>query len=152
MTKLADFAARWADAGDGFRCWLGDVSDIPGSSRVTAIARQAGYAPHSDKDFFQIDRRTAARVMAYLQEQSLAHGDRRFTETRASEMLGMLTELGPSAQFWSNSRHSDFEDDTPTFTPDNAWMWIGLSDVCFDTGVIAFNDTTGFIFWVEEDD
>lgn len=152
MSRLADFAAKWADAGDGFRCWLGDVGGVEEPERSVAIARKVGYAPQSEADFFPITRRTAARVMAYVQEQSLAYGERRYSEGRAADMLAILEELGPRAAFWSNSRHSDFEPASPAFTPDNARMWIAITEATFDTGVIAFNDTTGFIFWAEDED
>jgi hypothetical protein len=153
MKQLAAVAKKFGGKRDAaIGCWLGDISDVRPSERVLMIARTAGYAPQSAEDFFAISRRTAARVLAYAQKESLAYGERRYREGLAREMDAMLGELGPDAQFWSNSRHSDFEADTPAFTPDNAWMWIGLTDSTFDTGIIAFKDTTGFIFWIEEDD
>ncbi|MEQ8558741.1 MAG: hypothetical protein RIB03_10535 [Henriciella sp.] len=153
MEKLTAFAKQWQNAReDGFGCWVGDISDVRESERVTTIARRAGYAPESRDDFFEISRRTAARVLAYVQKESLAYGQRRYREGLARDMSAMLGELGPAARFWSNSRHSDFEPASPVFTPDNAWMWIGLTEATFDTGVIACNEETGFIFWIEEED
>lgn len=151
MERLTAFAKKWSGKGP-VGCWLGDIGNLQASKRVTFIAHKAGYAPVSEADFFKISRRTAARVLAYVQKESLAYGQRRYREGLARNMFGMLGELGPDAQFWSNSHHSDFEPASPAFTPDNAWMWIGITNATFDTGVIAFNDTTGFIFWVEEED
>ena len=153
MKQLAAFAKKFRNKRQSaVSCWLGDIGAVGPSERVVEIARRAGYSPQSVEDFFQISRRTAARVLAYVQKESLAYGERRYREGLAREMDAMLGELGPDAQFWSNSRHSDFEAHTPAFTPDNAWMWIGLTDSTFDTGIIAFNETTGFIFWIEEED
>lgn len=150
MERLAAFVRKWSSKGP-VSCWLGDISAEPQSRRPAAIARKAGYEPHSDEDFFQIAEITAARVLAYIQKESLAYGQRRYREGLSRDMRAMLKELGPEAQFWSNSRHSDFEPDALP-NPSSFWMWNGLSDSTFDTGVIAFNQQTGFIFWVEEDD
>ena len=119
MKQLAAFAKKWSGRA-AVGCWLGDIGAVGSSERVVEIARKAGYSPQSVEDFFQISRRTAARVLAHVQKESLAYGERRYREGLAREMEAMLGELGPDAQFWSSSRHSDFEADTPAFTPDNA--------------------------------
>ena len=63
----------------------------------------------------------------------------------------MLSELEPEAEFWSNTPHEDFEDPLSK-EPATSWSWNPISEATFDTGVIAFNATTGFMFWVAEDD
>lgn len=153
MEKLTAFEKKWSKRlrSVGRGCWLGGIGNCPANGRVLEIARRAGYSPGSASDFFEIDRKTASRVLAYLQKESLAYGQHRYREGLVREMFDMLGEMGSGARFCSNSRHSDFASDNP---PDasNAWMWVGLTEATFDTGVIALNEATGFMFWMEEDD
>jgi hypothetical protein len=64
-------------------------------------------------------------------------------------MLIMLRELGPSARFWADETHTNYAEGAPsTGHRGNA----RITNATFEVGVIADNDTTGFIWWRTEED
>ncbi len=93
----------------------------------------------------------AARVISYGIHSSLAYDQRKYRAGEARQLLDMLSELGPHAQFWSDQLHEDFAD-TPATAGIPSVRLGRMTDAVFEVGVIAANETTGFIWWRGEDD
>jgi hypothetical protein len=150
MERLTAFAKKWSRNVPGLvGCWLGDISGVRVSKRALEIARRAGFDPPPDCSFPEISDVTASRVLSYGLHQSIAYGQRTYRESASRDMLMMLRELGPSAQFWADNAHTDFADGVPSIGHrGNA----RLTNATFEVGVIAANDTTGFIWWRAEED
>jgi hypothetical protein len=152
MERLAAFVKKYSRTVPGLvGCWLGDISDVRVSKRALEIARRAGFDPPNDLKLPNVSDAIAARVISYGMHSSLAYGRRNYRTGEAREFLEMLRELGPHTQFWSDQLHEDFAD---------ASMRSGMPSVAlgrmtqavFEVGVIAANETTGFIWWRGEDD
>lgn len=152
MERLTAFAKKYSRTVPGLvGCWLGDISDVRVSKRAFEIARRAGFDPPNDLKLPQVSDVIAARVLSYGMHSSLAYDRRKYRIGEAREFLEMLGELGPHAQFWSDQLHEDFADASVT----SGMPSVGLGRMTlavFEVGVIAANETTGFIWWRGEDD
>jgi hypothetical protein len=152
MERLKSFAKKFSKTVPGLAgCWLGDISDVRVSKRTREIARRAGFDPPNDLQLPQVSDVIAARVISYGMHSSLAYDQRKYRVGEAREFLDMLRELGPHAQFWSDRLHEDFGDTSAT----SGLPSVGLGRMTravFEVGVIAANETTGFIWWRGEDD
>lgn len=150
MERLTAFAGKWTMNVPGAAgCWLGDISGVRVSKRVVEIARRAGFDPASDLELPQISDVTASRVIAYGMRYSLAYADPRYRVTEAKEYLEMLRELGPHANFWADQLYKEFADAQPV---QGVKFSRRITRCTFEVGVIAANETTGFIWWRGEED
>jgi hypothetical protein len=134
------------------RAWHGDVSDIRLTKRPVMLARKLGYDVQDDQEFHAITFQKAAQLLAYLCRQSLAYDPWVYLRKEAAAIEKMLlSELGPSAKFWSSlsgehivesgkGENSHYDGGMP------------LSSATFEFGILGFNQTKGFIFWVEDED
>ena len=150
MERLTAFAKKWSGAAPGVMgCWTGDISGVRVSKRVLEIARRAGFDPPFNLQLPQVSDVIASRVISYGLHNSLAYGQRKYRVSEAKEILDMLRELGSQAQFWSDQLHEDFTDGQ---TIRGAKSGQRITRAIFEVGVIAANETTGFIWWRGEDD
>jgi hypothetical protein len=152
MERLTAFAKKWSRTVPGLAgCWLGDISDVQVSKRAREIARRAGFDPPNDLQLPQVSDVIAARVISYGIHSSLAYDQRKYRVGEARQLLGMLRELGPHAQFWSDQLHEDFADAPAAVGMPSVGLG-RMTHAVFEVGVIAANETTGFIWWRGEDD
>jgi hypothetical protein len=92
----------------------------------------------SDSEFVDLTATSAAQLLAQAATQSLAYEFPQPAPSElAAEILDAFKVLGEDARFVTNR--------------DGAF-WFPLSTATFDLGVIGFNRTHGFIFWVEDED
>ena len=133
--------------------WLGDIGDARQSHRIGEVIRRCGLElPQAARpEFIELNAEVASRALSYLLGQSLAYGKRKYKTTQAEKFKLMFEELGPSAQFWSNENFADFQDN---HVPETCISHIRepILPNTFETGIIGFNDTTGFIIWRGEED
>lgn len=121
----------------------GRVRQIP-----ALIAAQVGY-PTSDADLSTTDRllhltrEQAARVLALAGTISLAYGNYSPRTSYVKDALEALGDLTDDATFISNG----------TWKADTGATWTTrLTNATFECGVMGYDATHAFIFWVEEED
>jgi hypothetical protein len=111
------------------------------------IAGEVGL-PTSSEDPFEVgrlvvlDRAGAAHVLAVAGTTSLAYGKPSPPAGFVREAKAALSDLADDATFLSNGLWKDGD----------AIGWNPLTSATFDCGVIGFDRTNAFIFWVEEED
>jgi hypothetical protein len=134
------------------RGWYGDITDIRLRQRPLAMTKKLGYEPPYDFKFHEVSLQTASGVLAYLCREGLAYGRRQYRQRDAKEFERMLiAELGPYAQFWTSCDASHIVEEGQE-VPSTGMSWTPLSDKTFEFGVIGYNQTKGFVFWVECED
>lgn len=90
----------------------------------------------------QVDIREAAYVLALAGTRGLAYNNRAPSAGSINASLSALRDLSADAVFLTNGdwKHS------------GSCTWSPLSTATFDCGVIGYDSTNAFIFWVEEED
>ena len=140
---LASFALRTQA-----RMWVGKTPTASDANRTAwAIAQQVGLPatasnPFADDGMAGLSRAQAAHVLAVAGTTSLAY-DRPDPSDDAIHLAGQaLADLSAGAVFLSNG----------LWVPGASASWTPLTAATFDCGIIGFDATHGFIFWVEEED
>lgn len=171
MTPLAHILSRLADRSIGglARSWTGARPE-PGSSMIAAIAAKAGLlAEGREEDFTPLSRADAELWLMLFASQSLLHPGVGSSASNAEieELAAAFRMLGPDAVFFSKGRWESTRRGKryERATAAGSWARRGhrLSfasesdplppiDVIEDGGIIGFDGSTAFIFWVEEDD
>jgi hypothetical protein len=134
------------------RGWCGDISDIRLRQRPFAMTRKLGYEPPDDFKFHGVSAQTASQVLAYLCREGRAYGRWQYRKRDAKEFEHMLVaELGQYAQFWTSCNASYIVEEGQ-IGPTVGASCFPISDSTFELGVIGYNQTKGFVFWVECED
>ncbi|HQS98234.1 hypothetical protein [Novosphingobium sp. 17-62-19] len=131
-------AARW---------WVGPLPDVRTSKVSPVIAAQLSY-PSGDFDPFvdggmtQLNWSEAAYVLALAGTRSLAYGNKPPSDGVIAQAADALKVLSGKTVFLTNG----------DWLPGRNHAWTPLSASTFDCGVIGYDETTAFIFWIEEED
>jgi hypothetical protein len=129
------------------RWWVGETPDGRPGQMGRIIASRVGY-PTSKTDPFEkdglvrLDRKQASHVLALAGTISLAYDRYTPSKGRVEEAREALKELTDEAIFLSNGLWG---------LPGSA-VGKRLSGSTFDCGLIGYDRSSAFIFWVEEED
>ncbi|SCY92505.1 hypothetical protein SAMN05660666_03659 [Novosphingobium aromaticivorans] len=148
------------------RSWVG--AKPTGDSVIAMIASNVGLdARGREDDFHPLSTEDASIWLMLFATQSLLHGEQPIPAGIHDEITESLRKLGSDAKFfskgyWRQTRR--FKHYEPVGF-ESGWdqrrhhlLFQGNSDplppidVLEDGGLIGFDDTTAFVFWVEEDD
>lgn len=143
LEKLLNRFARHKVA----RWWTGPRPDGRARQMPALIAAQVGY-PTSDADLStgslaSLTRKQAADVLALAGTTSLAHGPFSPRTGYVQDAYKALGDLADDAVFLSNSLLQE--------GAARGWRTL-LTNATFECGVIGYDATHAFLFWVEEED
>jgi len=135
---------------------------------IAMIAANVGLDAHGrEEDFHPLSVNDAPIWLTLFATQSLLHGERPIPAGIQEEIFACLRTLGSDAKFfskgvWQQTRRLKYYE---TVSSESGWdrrrhrlLFQGNSDplppldVLEDGGLIGFDDSTAFVFWVEEDD
>jgi hypothetical protein len=134
------------------RGWYGNITDVRLRQRPFAMAKKLGYEPPDDFKFYEVSTQTASQVLAYLCREDLAYGRWQYRKREAKKFEQMLVaELGEYAQFWTSCDPNHIVEEGQEL-PTAGNSFFPLSGSTYEFGVIGYNQTKGFVFWVECDD
>jgi hypothetical protein len=134
----------------GSRYWIGKRPDVRDNQLVPEILLQIGY-PTSQQRFdvdqlLKPDWQSAAKILSFAATRSLAHGwERGISEGAVTDALTALRDLDGTAVFRANGAWGAWNDH-------DLKSWIPVSNATFDAGLLGYDQTSAFIFWVEEED
>lgn len=142
MSRLENFCRRHSRRG---RWWIGTRPEGREGQLPRLIAAQLGYPTARDwsgkSGLVRLTHRQAAHVLAVAATTSLAYGPPIPKEARRKEAMDALRDLAGDAIFFGNGL---WEADFVAFTP--------ISAATFDCGLLGYDSTHAFIYWVEEED
>ena len=144
MQKLEILLRRYAEDRVA-RSWIGDRPNVPDHEMWKAIAGRVGYPTSSgeylSEGLYRLSAQQAAYALAAAGTTSLAYGPAPsdLEVELAAEALGSLDE---DASFLSNG----------VWSRGSLGGWNPLTTATFDCGLIAYDGTRAFIYWVEEED
>jgi hypothetical protein len=146
MSRLKQLLARFAKRKAAW-WWMGPTPDVRTGKIARSIAAQLGYPsgdcdPFSNDGMTSLDKRQAAYVLALAGTRGLAYYTKPPSKGVVDEALDALNDLSGDAVFLSNG----------VWGPGGSRAWNPLSSATFDCGVIGYDGTDAFIFWVEDYD
>lgn len=148
MDELSSLFARYEKSCNA-RFWIGDCPQIAHELVASAIASKIGYPtspqnPFADNSMKSLDRGDAAILLAKVGTTSLAYemGLRFVRSSEINLARKALETLDRRAWFYTNG----------TWLSEQSGGWTPLSQATFDCGVIGWDRTNAFVFWVEEED
>lgn len=152
--------------GSSSRVWVGPTPTE--GSVIPYIASNVGLdAQNRESDFHPLCKEDAAIWLTLFASQSLLHFGSQIPIGAHEEISTIFGSLGTEAQFFSKGvwqqtrrlRHYELVGFGSAWNPSrHRLLFQGSSeplapiDVLEDGGIIGFDSTTAFIFWVEEDD
>jgi hypothetical protein len=146
MTSLEALFAKLARR-TAARWWIGARPDVRDGKVARTIAYRLGYPdgpvdPFLNDGMTRLERRAAAFVIARAGTRGLAHPSKAPSAGSVNEAFGALAELSDDAVFLSNGNWHE----------GGSTGWSPISTATFDGGVIGYDRSRAFIFWVEEED
>jgi hypothetical protein len=146
MSDLKKLLARFARRKNA-RWWIGERPEGRHGQMGRLIAKCIDYPTFSSDPFdhnglVHLDRDQAAHVLAVAGTTSLAYGNYSPSRGRFEDARDALKELGDDAVFFSNG----------LWRPATSNTWHRFTTATFDCGVIGYDASSAFIFWVEEED
>ena len=146
MDTLETLLARLARKA-GARWWAGARPDVPGDQVARVVAGRLSYPtppsdPFAHNGMVRLTWAQAAHVLAVAATTSLAYGEPRPHPRDTAQAAEALRALAGDATFFSNG----------WWDPGTSWSWTPLTGATFDCGLIGYDSSHAFIFWVEEED
>lgn len=149
MEQLTAFLKRFGRR-SGARYWVGPRPEARAKALPRAIASMVGYPTSADGwtdryDLQQIDRETAAQVLAFAATESMAYGQHGSPREGHRKLASAALEsFNGDAVFLTN---------TADWIKGGSVTWsVTLTDATFETGLIAYDAANALIYWVEEED
>jgi hypothetical protein len=147
MEKLEKLLKRYGKR-PGSRHWIGGRPDVRDGQIKRSILSTIGYptmqGEFDDAMLWKQEWSSAARILAFSATMSLPYEMRQAPSVgEQKDSLDALRELDGTAQFFSNG-HFGISSTTKQWNP--------LSTATFDTGLLGYDSSSAFVFWVEEED
>ncbi|QIG81058.1 hypothetical protein [Stakelama tenebrarum] len=146
MQRLESLFRRFAKRSNA-RWWIGKRPQVRESQLVRAIAQKVALptainAPLEHGQMINLEWGSAAHILAVAGTTSLAYAKPSPSAGAFRDAKTALADLAGNASFLSNG----------VWRTDQPLSWISLTASTFDCGLIGFDSTNAFIFWVEEED
>lgn len=149
MENLEQILKRYGKRA-GSRYWFGKRPDVRDNQLVSEILLQIGYP--TSRNQFDIGQlitpnwQSAANILGFAATRSLAYDLARApSEGTVKEALTALRDLDSTAVFRANGAWRAWNDQ-------DLKSWVPVSSATFDAGLLGYDQTNAFIFWVEEED
>lgn len=146
MEKLAKLLKTYAKRGKA-QWWVGSRPSVREGQVARTIAAQIGYPtskfdPFAKGGMLSLTNKQATHVLAVAGTTSLAYGPYSPRQSDIKNAAEALEDMTGEVTFLSNGLWD--RNDAPSWNP--------LTSATFDCGLIGYNASHAFIFWVEEED
>jgi hypothetical protein len=146
METLTQLLNRYGRRG-GSRHWIGPRPAVRDGQLIASILQKVGYPESKEfvagSSLISLSRKQAARTLSFVATRSLVwHVGGEPPEANVKDVLEALKDLEDTAAFFSNG----------AWAPPGLPSWSPVSNATFDGGVLGYDATHAFIFWVEEED
>ena len=149
MENLEQILKRYGKR-PGSRYWLSERPNVRDNQLVSEILLKIGY-PTTLRQFdigqlITPNWQSAANILGFAATRSLAYDLARSpSEGTVKEALTALRDLDSTAIFRANGAWG-------AWTDHDFKSWAPVSSATFDAGLLGYDRTNAFIFWVEEED